>query len=137
MIWSTSVLTTVSSDTEPTIVVQFESAKYIFNAGENTSRSWLQSRHRWKKARGLFLTSVGTQRGSGVPGMSSHDTSYIQKNVNFSVLITSSSGLMMFLADAGIRGLDIVGPPGMLHFLASMRSYLFRCGIIFCFLPAG
>jgi ribonuclease Z len=66
--WSTSVLSGLSSDTEPSIVVTFESAKYIFNAGENTSRSWLQSRNNWKKAKGLFLTSVGSQRMSGVPG---------------------------------------------------------------------
>lgn len=68
MAWSASVLTNISSDTEPTIVIKFDSAKYIFNAGENTGRSWLQNRANWKKTRGVFLTSVGTQRGAGVPG---------------------------------------------------------------------
>lgn len=68
MNWSTSVLTTVSSDTEPTIIISFDSAKYIFNAGENTNRAFLQSRRNWKRTRGLFFTDVGTKRSSGLPG---------------------------------------------------------------------
>ena len=68
MNWSASVLSTVSSDTEPTIVLAFDSAKYIFNAGENTNRAFLQSRRNWKRTRGLFFTQVGTQRASGLPG---------------------------------------------------------------------
>ncbi|KAF9466199.1 beta-lactamase-like protein [Collybia nuda] len=102
MNWSASVLTTASSDTEPTIVITFDSAKYIFNAGENTNRSFLQSRRNWKRTRGLFFTHVGTERASGLPG------------------------LLMSFADATIPRLDIVGPPGISHYLASMRSYTFR-----------
>ena len=69
MNWSTSVYTTLSSDTEPSIVITFESAKYIFNAGENTTRAILQSKRGWKKVKALFLTQLGTQRSSGVPGV--------------------------------------------------------------------
>ena len=68
MIWSASVLSTVSSDTEPTIIIAFDSAKYIFNVGENTNRAFLQSRRNWKRTRGLFFTQVGTQRAGGLPG---------------------------------------------------------------------
>jgi hypothetical protein len=68
MNWSVTVPSTVSSDTEPTIVLNFDSAKYIFNAGENTNRAFLQSVHGWRKARSIFLTSVGTQRASGLAG---------------------------------------------------------------------
>ena len=68
MSWDASVLSTISSDTEPTVVITFDSAKYIFNVGENTTRAFLQSRRNWKKTRGVFLTSVGTQRASGLPG---------------------------------------------------------------------
>lgn len=66
--WSISVPSTLSSDTEPTVVVAFNSAKYVFNAGENTTRAILQSKTRWNKARALFLSAAGTQRASGVPG---------------------------------------------------------------------
>jgi hypothetical protein len=69
MNWSTSVYTTLSSDTEPSIVITFESAKYIFNAGENTTRAILQSARGWKKVKAVFLTQLGTQRSSGVPGV--------------------------------------------------------------------
>src|SRR6266436_3836692 len=68
MIWSANVLSTVTSDTEPTIIIEFDTAKYIFDVGENTNRAFIQNRPNWKKARGLFLTSVGAQRASGLSG---------------------------------------------------------------------
>ncbi|KAH7911176.1 hypothetical protein BJ138DRAFT_1151318 [Hygrophoropsis aurantiaca] len=102
MSWSASVLTTVSSDTEPTIVLTFDSAKYIFNVGENTTRAFLQSRRNWKKTRGIFLSSIGTQRASGLPG------------------------LLMTFADSGLSNLHVTGPSGLLHFMAAMRKYTFR-----------
>lgn len=68
MNWSANVLSTVTSDTEPTIIIEFEGAKYIFNVGENTNRAFIQNRPNWKKTRGLFLTSVGAQRASGLSG---------------------------------------------------------------------
>ena len=66
--WSTSVISALSSDTEPTIIVTFENAKYIFNVGENTGRAWMQSRAHWRRMKALFFTQVGTQRMSGMPG---------------------------------------------------------------------
>lgn len=50
------------------MVIAFDSAKYLFNAGENVGRVWLQGRQHWRKTKGIFLTSVGTQRCSGLPG---------------------------------------------------------------------
>lgn len=70
MLWSASVLSATSSDTEPTIVLNFDTGKYIFNVGENTGRSFMQGRRGWKNAKAIFLTSVGTQRTSGLPGKS-------------------------------------------------------------------
>lgn len=102
MNWSSSVYTTLSSDTEPSIVIAFDSAKYIFNAGENTTRAIMQSRRGWKKVKALFLTRLGTQRSSGV------------------------SGLLMSAADSSPRVMDIVGPKGLLHFVASTRFHVFR-----------
>lgn len=68
MNWSANVLTTVTSDTEPTVVVEFDSGKYIFNAGDNTNRAFNQSITNRKKTRGIFFSSVGTQRASGLSG---------------------------------------------------------------------
>ncbi|KAF9220720.1 hypothetical protein BS17DRAFT_797508 [Gyrodon lividus] len=106
MFWNASVLSTVSSDTEPTVVITFDSAKYIFNAGENTTRAFLQSRQNWKKTRALFLTSISTQRASGLPG------------------------LLMTFADAGQSQVHITGPSGLLHLMASMRKYTYRNNIL-------
>lgn len=78
MNWSTSVLSTLSSDTEPTILITFDSAKYLFNVGENTGRSFLQSKQNWKKTRGVFLTSVGMQRAGGLAGAFPHMYSKMQ-----------------------------------------------------------
>ncbi|KAA1473038.1 hypothetical protein DENSPDRAFT_930713 [Dentipellis sp. KUC8613] len=102
MNWSMFVHTTLSSDTEPTVIVTFESGRYIFNVGENTTRAWLQSRRGWRKVKGVFLTQVSTQRASGLPGV------------------------LMSLADSAPRHVDIAGPSGLMHYLASMRLYVFR-----------
>jgi hypothetical protein len=68
MNWSANVLSAATSDTEPTIIIEFDRAKYIFNVGENTNRAFCQNRPNWKKTKSFFLTSLGTQRASGLPG---------------------------------------------------------------------
>jgi len=124
--WSTSVYTALSSDTEPSIVITFESAKYIFNAGENTTRAILQSTRGWRKVKALFLTQLGTQRSSGVSGMLL-DSLVVRCRGHYGPLTTVLvPGLLMSVADSSPRAMQIVGPSGLLHFLASMRFYVFR-----------
>ena len=79
MDWSTSVLTPLSSDTEPSVVVTFSDAKYIFNAGENISRNALQTSRSWKKARALFLTQANIDKISGLGGKSSYSRLLLTK----------------------------------------------------------
>jgi hypothetical protein len=121
MNWSASVLTTVSSDTEPTIIITFDSAKYIFNAGQNTNRAFLQSRRNWRKTRGIFFTQVGVERAGGLAG-----ENYALETCSLMIWITQTSGLLMTFADATIKMLNVVGPPGLTHYLASMRLYAYR-----------
>ncbi|KAF8159401.1 hypothetical protein B0H34DRAFT_703302 [Crassisporium funariophilum] len=103
MNWSTSILTTISTDTEPSIVITFDNAKYIFNVPENSNRGFLQSNRNWRRARTLFFTQANVQRTSGL------------------------GGLLMTLGDsATVDKLNMYGPPGFTHLLASMRSYMFR-----------
>jgi tRNase Z endonuclease len=83
MNWSTTVYTSLSSDTEPSIVITFESAKYIINAGENTTRAILQGRRGWRKVKALFLTRLGTQRSGGIPGVLSPSVPSISNVVRF------------------------------------------------------
>lgn len=126
MNWSTSVYTTLSSDTEPSIVITFDSAKYIFNVGENTTRAVLQNGRGWRKVKALFLTRLGTQRSSGVPGVSLDSSLCILMIAYVLFFAVLGSGLFMCVADNSPRVMDIVGPKGLLHFLASMRFYVFR-----------
>lgn len=120
MNWSSSVLTSVSSDTEPCIVVTFDNAKYIFNTSENTTRSFLQTGRNWKKARALFYTQARIEKMGGLPGMNSSVALSIETCINF------SEGLIMTFADATIENLNVFAPPGFNHILASMRFYTYR-----------
>ncbi|VDB95582.1 unnamed protein product [Peniophora sp. CBMAI 1063] len=102
MNWSASVVTAKTADTEPMIVVTFDQAKYYFNAGEGTTRSVLQAGRGWRKAKAVFLTEAGTRTSGGLAGM------------------------LMSIADSSERKLDIIGPKGILHFIAAMRIYTYR-----------
>ena len=70
MSWSVQAITANTSDTEPSILVTFDEAKYLFNSGENLSRAWLQSPRGWRNARAIFLTSTSSHRVGGLPGKS-------------------------------------------------------------------
>lgn len=117
--WVTTAVTSLSHDTEPTILVNFENAKYMFNAGENTNRAFLQSSKNWKKMRSVFLTQVTSQRASGLTGTS-------QCFYRLYLVPIQRAGIIMTFADNAISKVDVVGPPGLRHYLASMRDYLFR-----------
>ncbi len=76
--------------------------------------------------KGLFLTSLDSQRGSGVPG----EYASIFRGLSTQILSNSCSiGFLMTLADSGTTAVDIVGPPGLAHYLASMRLFLYRYAI--------
>ena len=67
--WNVSVLSSTTSDTSPTLLVNLGTAKYIINASEGMCRSWMQSHHYIRKTKGLFVTAAGTHRCGGVPGV--------------------------------------------------------------------
>ncbi|KAI0826548.1 hypothetical protein BC628DRAFT_239357 [Trametes gibbosa] len=100
--WNVSVLSETTSDTEPTLLIDFGVAKYVFNAGESTGRAWLGSHHSFRKTRAFFATAAGWQRCGGF------------------------SGLLMLCADSAIPKLEIFGPYGLMHSLATMRGYTYR-----------
>ncbi|KIY69263.1 hypothetical protein CYLTODRAFT_349872 [Cylindrobasidium torrendii FP15055 ss-10] len=102
MNWTASALTTLSSDTQPSIIVSTEQGKYIFNTAEATGRSFLQSGSNWKKTKAVFFTDVGVHRMGGL------------------------AGLLMTWADATVSQLNVFGPTGLLHYMATMRQYTYR-----------
>lgn len=68
--WYTETITTRSSDSSPTIIAIFESAKYIFGAGEATSRAFTQSGIGLRKTAGIFLSRLDVDNAGGLPGES-------------------------------------------------------------------
>ncbi|KAJ7065274.1 hypothetical protein C8F01DRAFT_737448 [Mycena amicta] len=104
MSWTASIVSTATSDTEPSIVLSFENppAKYIFNVGENSNRAFTQKKAHRRKTRAFFLTQVTAETAGGL------------------------SGMLMSSADQGLQNLDVVGPPGITHAMASMRFYIYR-----------
>ncbi|KIK63188.1 hypothetical protein GYMLUDRAFT_197664 [Collybiopsis luxurians FD-317 M1] len=106
--WAIHVISSNSSDTAPTLMFSHEqsSAKYIFNAGENTNRSFIQGKASWSGVRGIFLTGLGRGERDRVGGLTS---------------------LLMSFADSECKNVvDVVGPPGVKHLVASMRAYTYR-----------
>lgn len=120
MSWTAAVITSATTDTEPSLVISFDQAKYIFNVAENANRAFTQKKAHRKSTRAFFLTQVGAQRAGGLPGA--------QIFVSFNVICTyTCSGMLMSSADQMLDTLDVVGPPGLAHSIASMRSYIYRC----------
>ncbi|KAE9395582.1 hypothetical protein BT96DRAFT_922720 [Gymnopus androsaceus JB14] len=104
--WCMSILSTTTSDTDPTFIFDFEQPgeNYIFNAGQNTSRAFTQSKWGVIRTKGVFLTGIGEKRAAGL------------------------ASLLMTFADAGpaFPRMDVMGPPGLKHLLASMRNFMYR-----------
>ncbi|KAE9397976.1 hypothetical protein BT96DRAFT_995290 [Gymnopus androsaceus JB14] len=104
--YSLSILSSHTSDSSPTFILSFEQtgSKYVFGGiGEGTTRVYASrpAGRELDETKGVFLFGVG----SASAGLGS---------------------LLMSFADAGpAPRMDIVGPPGLKHFLATMRQYLY------------
>lgn len=70
MHWHASVVSSVSSDTNPAIVIHFNEARYVFNTGENTNRAFVQSKATFRKTQAMFFSGLGSDRVGGLPGQS-------------------------------------------------------------------
>ncbi|KAG8954905.1 hypothetical protein FRC04_010389 [Tulasnella sp. 424] len=104
MQWSLRVITGLTADTEPSLILRFESppTKYIFNVPEGTNRACIQKRYAIAKTKAAFLTRLHPEEIGGFPG------------------------LVMMLADTHSRDLTVCGPPGLTHYVASTRFYARR-----------
>lgn len=68
-IWSVYCLTSESSDTNLSIVMDYNASRYLFNCGEGTTRALLQRRKGFKKFKALFLSEINTDKSAGLLGM--------------------------------------------------------------------
>ncbi|KAI8825010.1 beta-lactamase-like protein [Fimicolochytrium jonesii] len=96
------VLGVDSVDTSPTVLVHFDSQRYLFNCGEGTQRFCHEHKVRLSKVQNVFFTRVAWDCIGGLPGM------------------------LLTLADAGTDSLCLHGPRNMTHAMASTRHFIYR-----------
>ncbi|GAA5907088.1 hypothetical protein JCM8208_004509 [Rhodotorula glutinis] len=99
--YSVSVLTTHTVDSHPSLLVAFDSHRYLFNAPEGFSRIALQNKVGLRKVGHVFLGDAGESAG-GLPGF----------------VLTS--------VEAGNDRIKVYGPEGTDHLLASCRYFTRR-----------
>lgn len=98
--YSVSVLTTHTVDSQPSLLVAFDSQRYLFNAPEGFSRIALQNKVGLRKVGHVFLGDLA--ESGGLPGF----------------VLTS--------VEAGNDKIRVYGPEGTDHLLASCRFFTRR-----------
>ena len=91
-----------SPEGPPSIIVHYDSQRYMFNCREGTQRLCVEERVRLSKLRDIYLTRVAWDNIGGMPGM------------------------LLTLADAGVKDLTIHGPKNLTHFLVGTRHFIYR-----------
>jgi hypothetical protein len=83
--WSATVLASATSDTDPTLLINFDNAKYVFNVTEGFSRTCIQRKVTTNKLRSVFLSRYSTEACNGMPGRSIEVTIqvYIYNELSF------------------------------------------------------
>ncbi|KAG8859531.1 hypothetical protein FRB96_004415 [Tulasnella sp. 330] len=104
MAWSLRVISALTADTEPSLAIICNQPykKYIFNVGEGMTRSCIQRKFALSKTNAIFLTRLNPQQMGGFPGV------------------------IMNLADIGTQDVQVFGPQGLVHYVASTRRYCRR-----------
>lgn len=72
MPWTVRVIAPLTADTEPALAIVCDQPpkKYLFNAGEGTTRACIQKRFGLSKTAAVMVTRVNTQQLGGFPGQS-------------------------------------------------------------------
>lgn len=65
--WTARVLSVPGIDTDLSLYVSFDSARFCFGAGEGTQRAFIQKRTTWRHMQAVFLPDGASGRG-GLPG---------------------------------------------------------------------
>ncbi|WWC73000.1 uncharacterized protein I206_106964 [Kwoniella pini CBS 10737] len=103
--WQVKCLTAPGPDSDLSLHVSFDNARFLFGCGEGTQRAFNQKRTTMKGLSGIFVGSGESRSRAGL------------------------AGVLMTAADAGISKVDIVGPPDMSQYLSTLRSSVIRDSI--------
>ncbi|ORX60584.1 hypothetical protein DM01DRAFT_1380882 [Hesseltinella vesiculosa] len=94
-----------SSEGPPTILLQHDKQRYLFNCREGTQRLCVEDKLKLAKVKAVFMTRNQWACTGGLPGM------------------------ILTVADAGVDHLKLCGGPNLTHFMAATRQFVFRTGI--------
>ena len=63
------IATTITHDTKPAYIIQFDNERYLFGCPEVTQRAFNQSRIKLTKLHNIFLSRSHWDQYGGIPGM--------------------------------------------------------------------
>lgn len=66
--WGVYTLTAATSDTSPSLLLVFDNQRYLFNAGEGTTRAFVARSAGFKKLETIFATRASSTALQGLPG---------------------------------------------------------------------
>lgn len=87
----------------PSLLLFFDEHRYLFGCGEGTQRACCQHQVRLSRLRAVFLSCLEWTHSGGLPGM---------------ICTVADSG--------GVTNVQLVGPPGTIYLIASLRAFLRR-----------
>ena len=94
-----------SPDAQGSVLVCTENARYLFGGGEGLQRLCVEHGVRLSKVEGIFLAQAAPACTGGLPG------------------------LLLTLADAGRRSIEVCGPPGLHDYLFGLRHFMMRSDV--------
>ncbi|KAJ2521406.1 hypothetical protein H4217_001424 [Coemansia sp. RSA 1939] len=103
MKWHIQILSPNTHNTRSTsVLVFFPTTRYLFNCGEGTQRLSFENNVRVSKVSAVFLSRVDWESMGGLPGM------------------------LLTLADSGMKGIAVNGGRNLTHALAAARHFILR-----------
>ncbi|KAG0093309.1 hypothetical protein BGZ92_006417 [Podila epicladia] len=96
------VLSSGTADCSPSIILHFDSQRYMINCGEGTQRLCMESKMRFSKLQTILFTRNHWECFGGVPGM------------------------LLTLSDVGSRNIKLIGGENLTHAITSTRHFVYR-----------
>ncbi|KAF9915565.1 hypothetical protein BX616_005853 [Lobosporangium transversale] len=96
------ILSTGTPDCLPSVILHFDTQRYLINCGEGTQRLCLESRFRFSKIKTIFFTRTHWDCLGGTPGM------------------------LLTLADLGVSRMKLLGAENLTHAMISTRPFVYR-----------
>ncbi|KAJ1767110.1 hypothetical protein LPJ74_005539 [Coemansia sp. RSA 1843] len=109
MKWHVQIVAPSTHNTRSTsVLVYFSSGRYLFNCGEGVQRLSFENKVRVSKLSAIFLSRVNWETMGGLPGM------------------------LLTMADSGMKGVSVSGGRNLTHALAAARHFILRTDLGLC-----